>query len=103
MHTHTPASRTIEATEAQEQLPDVLRRVARERTRVMVEDRGVAVAAIVSTEDLERLDRLDRERDADFAGVHELRAAFAGVPTEEIERETDRILGINQDDGGADR
>ena len=58
----------------------------------IVEQGGVPVAALVSTEDLERLDRFDRERADRFAIIDELRAAFAGVPDEELEREADRAL-----------
>ena len=93
-----PGTKTMELSEVRGQLDTLITRVHRKETRVIVEQGGVPVAAIVSTEDLARLDRLDRERAARFAVIDEVRAAFAGVPDEEIERETDRILGINQED-----
>ncbi len=56
---------------------------------------GIPVAALVSMDDLERLDRLDREREERFKIIDKVREAFRGVPEEEIQRETNRILGIN--------
>jgi prevent-host-death family protein len=101
MREQQPMTQIMNATEARQQFASVLNRVFRKETRVVVEKSGIPVAAIVSAEDLKRLDRLDqveRERAERFAVIDEVRSAFAGVPDEEIERETDRILGINQDD-----
>jgi hypothetical protein len=50
------------------------------------------VAGLVSAEDLRRLEQLDREREADFVVVDEVRVAFRDVPDEEIEQEVDRAL-----------
>lgn len=94
-----PISKSMTIAEVRGQLDTLVNRVRHKETRVIVEQGGVAVAAIVSTDDLARLDRLDAEREADFAVIDELREAFRDVPDEEIERETDRILGINQADG----
>jgi prevent-host-death family protein len=96
-----PMTQTMNATDARQNFASILNRVFRGETRVVVEKSGIPVAAIVSAEDLKRLDRLDqleRERAERFAVIDEVRQAFAGVPDEEIERETDRILGSNQED-----
>lgn len=82
---------TMTATDVRQQFASVINRVARKEARVVVEKSGVPVAGIVTADDLERLERLERE--ADFAIIDELREAFRDVPDEEIERETDRILG----------
>lgn len=90
------AAQSMKATEVRQHFASVINRVARKEARVMVEKSGVPVAGIVSADDLDRLDRLDqieREREVDFAIVDELREAFRDIPDEEIERETDRILG----------
>jgi hypothetical protein len=50
----------------------------------------MVAAALVSTADLARLDRLDQERADRFKVLDEMRAAFNNVPPEETERETDR-------------
>jgi hypothetical protein len=68
----------------QEQFVEVFGRLGRNETRVLLEDRGTPVAAIVSADDLRRLDQLDDERSPSFAVIDEMRAAFRDVPAEEI-------------------
>lgn len=97
MRAQQPTIETMKISDVRGQLNSLVNRVYRHESRVIVEKSGIPVAGIVSADDLRRLDQLDRERDARFAIIDELRQAFAGVPDEEIERETDRILGINQD------
>ena len=70
----------------------MLNRVYRRETRIVVEKSGIPVAALVSTADLERFVRLDRESAERFALLDEFRAPFRDVPQEEIEREVDRAL-----------
>jgi len=86
-----PVTQAMKISEVRGQLNTLVNRVYRKETRVVVEKSGIPVAAIVSTEDLARLERLERERTDRFAVIDEMRRAFAGVPAEEIERETDRI------------
>ncbi len=63
-------------------------------TRIIVEESGMPVAALVSPEDLELIDEIKRERGREerFKILDEMQAAFAGVPAEEIERETAKAL-----------
>lgn len=79
--------------EASQQFVSVINRVRGNKARIVIEERGVPVAAIVSAEDLARLDRLDAEREADFRVIDDLRDAFSDISDEEIEREVDRVLG----------
>lgn len=74
------------------QLNGLVNRVYRKETRVVVEKSGIPVAGLVLAEDLRRLEQLDRERAERFSIIDEMRAAFAGVSTEEIEREAARTL-----------
>lgn len=92
MREHYPMTQTMKISEVRGQLNNLVNQVYRKETRVVVEKSGIPVAGLVSVEDLRRLDQLDREREADFAVVDEVRTAFQGVPDEEIERETDRAL-----------
>ena len=55
-------------------------------------DASWSAAAIVTADDLERLDRLDAEWDADFADLDEIGNAFAGVDPGESERETSAAI-----------
>jgi prevent-host-death family protein len=101
-----PVTETMKISDVRGQLNTLVNRVYRKETRVVVEKSGIPVAGIVSAEDLRRLDELDRnerEREADFAVLDELREAFAGVPVEELERETDRITAEIRAEGKHER
>lgn len=50
------------------------------------------MAGIVSPQDLQRLDQLDRERAEAIAIAREFAAGFADQTAEEIERETARAI-----------
>ena len=92
MATHQIVNQSLPISEVEEDLASLIDRVARDKTRVVVERDGMSVAGIVSTDDLRRLDRLDRERAERFAVIDEVRDPVKDVPPEEIERETDRII-----------
>ncbi|MBI3977005.1 MAG: type II toxin-antitoxin system Phd/YefM family antitoxin [Chloroflexi bacterium] len=82
----------MNVSEARQQFSQLLDRVSRREARVIVEKSGIPMAAIVSAEDLERLNRLDEERHHEFAILDEIGQAFREVPSEEIEREVARAL-----------
>ena len=73
-------------------LADVVSQVAQKETRIIVEDQGVPVAAIISADELRRLSHLDREREDQFSVIDRVRTAFASIPDAEIEKETDKII-----------
>lgn len=83
---------TITASEARQHFASLLNRIFREQTRVVVEKSGIPVAALVSTHDLERLIRLDREQAERFTFLDAMRLPFRDVPADEIEREVDSAL-----------
>jgi len=60
--------------------------------RIIIEKSGIPVAAIVSTADVERLERLERERLADFSIIDEIQQAFGDVPDQELEQEVARAV-----------
>jgi hypothetical protein len=74
------------------QLNSLANRVYRKETRIVVETSGIAVAGLVSAEDLLRLERLDRDRAARFGIIDDMRAAFADVSAEDIEEAGARSL-----------
>jgi prevent-host-death family protein len=86
------AVETMNSSDARQKFASVLNRVYRRESRVLVEKSGIPVAAIVSPDDLRRLEQLDKQREANFAIIEKMRKAFEGVPPEEIERETDRAI-----------
>jgi prevent-host-death family protein len=96
MHSQHPNTQTMKITDVKNQLSSLVNEVYRKETRILVEKAGIPVAGLVSAADLERLNRLDRERDELFAVIDRAREAFKDVPPEEIERETDRIIARNR-------
>ncbi len=87
-----PVTQVINVTEARQKWSQLLNKVFRRETRVIVEKSGIPVAAIISVQDLERFNRLEDQRRRDFAVLHEMREAFKDVPPEEIEREVAKAL-----------
>jgi prevent-host-death family protein len=82
----------VDASEAGEQFNQILDRVCKGKTRVVVEKDGSPVAAIISAADLERLIRWEEQRREDFAILHRMQAAFQDVPDDELEREVAKAL-----------
>lgn len=89
--TRTPTE-IITLPDAEKEFGRVVAEVSGTRTRFLVENDGVPVAAVISAAELDRLDRLDAEWEDDFAIFDEIGEAFRGVDPEEIERETAKAL-----------
>lgn len=87
-----PTTQTVKASEARAQWSRLINKVARRQSRFIVEKSGIPVAAIVSADDLARLNHLEQERRRDFAIIDESRTAFRDVPDEELEREVSKAL-----------
>lgn len=79
-------------TEARPQLSDLLNRVHDRQLRVLISKGNLPVAALVSVDDLERLNQLDAQREADFRIFDEIGAAFADQTPEQIEEEVNRAV-----------
>lgn len=92
MRERRPESQTMQATEGGPAFSDLVRRVSRGEARVIVEQDGVPVAAVVSAAELERFETYERQRAERFAILDTIGAAFADVSAEEIERETAKAL-----------
>jgi PHD/YefM family antitoxin component YafN of YafNO toxin-antitoxin module len=82
----------VEAEEVSGRWRDLLDRVVGEKQRLIVEERGRAVAAIIPVQELDRLRYLEAERRRAFEPLEKTRAKFADVPPEEIEREVARAI-----------
>ena len=81
----------VKIADVKSQLSRLIDTVSHEGTRVLIEQAGTPVAALVSVEDLQRLDQQDEQRESRFAVVDQMREAFKDVPPEEIER---RVVAI---------
>ncbi|HEU0113194.1 MAG TPA: type II toxin-antitoxin system prevent-host-death family antitoxin [Thermomicrobiales bacterium] len=85
-------TQTMKISDVKNGLSQVVNRVYRKETRVVVEKAGIPVAALVSTDDLRRLQQLDRAWDDRTDAIARFSQAFADVPAAEAEAEVDRII-----------
>lgn len=88
----TPTETTMKLTDTKQQLSQVINRVARGETRVIVEKSGLPVAAIISTEEYRRFREQEMQREARFEAIGRISDAFADVPIDELERQGERAL-----------
>lgn len=86
MATHEPPARSVDIEAVKRSWPEAITAVSRSGERIVVEQDGVAVAAIVTVQDLARLARLDAEREERFKVLDRIGAAFAHETEEESER-----------------
>jgi prevent-host-death family protein len=98
-----PQTQTTKASEARQQFSRLLNQVFRKQTRVIVEKSGIPVAALISTADLDRLTRFERERAERFQALDASRAAFRDVPDEELEQEVARAVAEARQELRAER
>ena len=63
-----------------------------DNTRILVAKSGAAVAAIVSADDLKRLEALDAKRERDFAILSEISAEFEDVSPNELNSEVAKAI-----------
>ena len=103
MREQEPMIRTMKISDVKNKLSSLVNEVYRKETRVLVEKAGIPVAALVSTEDLKQLARLDAERAERRRVVEAMREPFRGVPSDEIERETAQAVADVQAEMRAER
>jgi hypothetical protein len=87
-----PDVQTLTATDLWRNLGSVLDRAARNEVSVVVEQGGETLAAIIQPDELERLRRLEAEWVKPFAVIDRMRAAFADLSEEEIERNVADVI-----------
>ena len=87
-----PQTESLEITEVENHLVSLVHDVARKQSRVLVEEAGAPVAAIVSLEDYRQLTRLDAQIAERRRVVEAIRETFRDVPSEELERETAKAV-----------
>lgn len=92
MRVPEPKTQTLTIADVENTFSSLVKRISRQETRIVVEESGTPVVAIISIDDLERFVQLEREREERFAVIDRLREAFADVPAEEIEREAERSV-----------
>ena len=87
-----PITRYMSIREVQAELPALAGTVNRRERRVVLEQEGEAIAAIMSLRDLERVLDIQARASEPLSAIEALSAAFADVPPEEVEAETLRII-----------
>jgi prevent-host-death family protein len=87
-----PVTETMKISDVKNTLSSLVNKVYRKETRVLVEKAGIPVAALVSADDLNRLQQLDRAWNERTNAIERFSQAFADVPTEEAEAEVARII-----------
>ena len=92
MREREPMTQSMNISRARDQFSQVINKVYRKETRVLVEKSGIPVAAIVSTEDLKELQRMEAQRAEEFKVIDRMREAFKDVPQQEIDQEVDKAI-----------
>ena len=92
MREQIPMTQTMKISEVKNTLSSLVNQVYRKETRVLVEKAGIPVAALVSADDLRRLNQLDHAWHDRTKAIERFSDAFADVPTEEAEAEVARII-----------
>ena len=106
-------TQTMKASDVRAKWANLLNKVYKGETEVVVEKSGIPVAAIVSAKEYEKLKRIQAQRAQRFAILDGLRDAFKDVPQAELEREVGKAVSqaraelrakrassINRDDSG---
>ena len=92
MQEREPMTKTLKASEARQQFSELLNQVFKGQTRVLVEKSGIPVAAIVSATDLNKLQQLESQQSERFKLLERLRAGFANLSEEQIQRAVTEII-----------
>jgi prevent-host-death family protein len=98
-----PMTQTMKISEVKSRLSSLVNEVYRKETRVLVEKAGIPVAALVSADDLDRLQQLDRDWDAGTRALERFSEAFADVPVDELEAQIARIIAEGRAKDAAER
>jgi prevent-host-death family protein len=95
-----PQTETVAASAARQRWSDLLGKVFREETRVIVEKSGIPIAALISAEDFTRLTLLEQERSERFRALDESWKAFEDVPLESVDQEVAQAVEAARRESG---
>jgi PHD/YefM family antitoxin component YafN of YafNO toxin-antitoxin module len=85
-------TQTMKASAARQQWSQLLKKVYREKARILVEKSDIPVAGIIPVEDLRLFSEWQAARERRFAIVDKMRDKFKDVPAVEIEEQVQRAL-----------
>lgn len=83
-------TQTLNASDVRSNWSQLLNKVFRGETEVLVKKSGIPVAAIVSAQDYRQLQELKQRREKDFAVITHMRTAFADQTPQQINQ------GVNE-------
>jgi hypothetical protein len=92
MREQSPMTQTMKISEVQNTLSRLVAEISSNNVRVLIEESGTLVAALVSAEDLRTLSRLDEKQARRRRVVEAMREPFRDVSPEEIELETEKAV-----------
>lgn len=92
MRQYKSVMQNLDTADIEDSLASVVTRVSGNDARVVVEQHGKPVAAIISIEDLRRFAELEKASEDPWAVVDLVQATFADVPIEEHQAEVDRVI-----------
>ncbi|MGH7203490.1 MAG: type II toxin-antitoxin system Phd/YefM family antitoxin [Candidatus Levyibacteriota bacterium] len=75
---------TIKASEVRSNWSQLLNKVFRGNTEIIVEKSGIPIAALVSTQDYQKLQKIKQKQEKDFALIKEIKAAFKSQTQDQI-------------------
>ena len=85
-------TQVMKASEARAQWSQLLNKVFRNQTRVVVEKSGIPVAAVISAQDLQRFTQMEEQRAKKFAVLDRIGEAFKDVSEKEIEKQVKKAI-----------
>lgn len=83
----------MKASDVRAQWSQLLNKVFRSNTRVVVEKSGIPVAAVISAEDLQRYTQMEEQRAKRFEVLDRIGEAFKDVPEKELNRQVKKAIG----------
>lgn len=88
----TPATERVTEARLRDDWDNLVQQVARGERRLLIEQAGTPVAAIISGRDLQRLQQFEAQISRDLQVLEASRNAFKDVPDEELEAEISKAI-----------
>lgn len=85
-------TQTLKASNIRSNWSQVLNKVFRGETEVLIEKSGIPVAAIVSTQDFQKLQQIKQQQEKDFTLINDIRTAFKDQSLEQINKGVEQSI-----------
>ncbi|HEV2125877.1 MAG TPA: type II toxin-antitoxin system prevent-host-death family antitoxin, partial [Chloroflexota bacterium] len=92
MREQDPMTQTIKASAARQSWSQILNRVYRTGTQMIIEKSGIPVAALIPAQELERLRAIEAERATRFAVLDQIRAKNADKEPAAVVRDVTAVV-----------